>query len=138
MYRAGAVLTMVLFGNLCAFAQDPPVLAQPLTGKYLHVLGGMMVGLAAAGVVDAAIDPAVVSQYPWLLPATALAGSAAAGIAKEVLDSMGFGDPRFSDILITSAGGVAAALVSMPVINGFLVEIRRYIDLREAAGKGQL
>ena len=159
MSRMGAVLAMVLLCHPAGFAEDAPVLAQPLSGKYLHVLGGMVTGLVAAGVVNAVADPAVLSQYPWVLPATAMAGSAIAGIAKEVLDSTGFGDPQLSDILITSTGGVVAALVlisaqslypptrngqvdsssfvfslavllALPVINGFLVEIGRHVDRR--------
>ena len=141
------------------FADPAVTLSQPLTGKYLHVLGGMAVGLFAAGVVDMTVDPAVLARSPWLLPAAGIAGAVVAGIGKEVLDATGFGDPNLSDIFITSAGGLAAALAvgyaqalseptrngqlnsgayifsaallaAAPVVNGFLVEIRRYAARR--------
>jgi hypothetical protein len=155
MRRTSILLVLMVAGRLLAFADDGVSLDQPLTGKFLHVLGGMAAGLAAAGIVDIFIDPSSTAQAPWLLPAAALAGAALAGISKEVLDSTGFGDPQFTDILITSSGGMAvalmlgyaqtlypstrsgqvnsasyifslAALLALPVINGFLVEIRRY------------
>jgi hypothetical protein len=155
MRRASCAIVLALFCRLLALADGVPSMAQPLAGKFLHILGGMTLGLAAAGVVDAAMDPAVLALNPWMLPASALAASALGGISKEILDSTGFGDPQFTDILITSAGGVAAALMlvyaqtlylptyngqvnsaslifslaalfALPVINGFMVEIGRY------------
>ena len=157
MRRTSVVAALLIGAQLLAFADAAPSLAQPLTGKYLHVLGGMAVGLAVAGILDVGMDPSVTAGYPWLLPASALAGAALAGISKEVLDSTGFGDPQLTDILITSAGGVVAALfvgsaqalypptlsgqvnsasfifstamlLALPVVNGFLVEIRRYAE----------
>ncbi len=118
-----------------------------------------MLGLAAAGVVDLAADPPVGATHPWALPLTAIAAAAAGGTAKEILDLTGFGDPRFTDILITTTGGLAAALaagyaewlypstssgrmdaasflVSMalaaaiPVTIGFIGEIRKNLDKR--------
>jgi hypothetical protein len=109
--RSRLVIIGLLVCRLSAFADDGVSLSQPLTGKFLHVLGGMASGLAVAGIVEAAIDPSLQTRYPWLLPAAALAGSALAGVSKEILDSTGFGDPQFRDVLITSAGGIAAALI---------------------------
>ncbi len=128
-------------------------------GKSLHFLGGMMLGLAAAGIVDLASDPQLGATHPWSLPLTAIAAAAAGGVAKELLDSTGFGDPRFTDILITTAGGLAAALAAgyaeslypsspggradgasflismalgaaIPVTIGFIGEIKKNLDRR--------
>ena len=155
MRKTSMISLLLLICRLSAFAQSDLSLADPLSGKFLHVLGGMVVGLVAAGVVDVSMDPAVSARHPWMLPAAALAGSAVAGIGKELLDATGFGDPQFTDILITSCGGLAAALMvgytrtvypnsstgqvnsasfifslaallALPVVNGFMVEIRRY------------
>jgi len=157
--RSSLVVVLIVISQAAALADGDPSLSQPLSGKFLHVLGGMATGLAAAGIVEAIVDPSVQQRYPWLVPFAALAGAAMAGVSKEILDSTGFGDPQFTDILITSTGGVAAALVigyaqcvyprsqsgqmnaasfvfslaaliAMPVINGFLVEIERYESRR--------
>lgn len=153
--RSSVIIVLMVACRVLSFADDGLSLSQPLTGKFLHVLGGMASGLAAAGIVEVAVDPSMPGRYPWLLPMAALAGSVVAGVSKEILDSTGFGDPEFTDILITSTGGIAAALIvgyaqsvypgtqngqmngasfvfslatliAMPVINGFLLEIRRY------------
>ena len=153
--RSTLIIVGLLACRLSAFADDGVSLSQPLTGKFLHVLGGMATGLAAAGIVEVAVDPAMPGRYPWLLPSAAIAGSILAGVSKEILDSTGFGDPQFRDILITSTGGMAAALIigyaqsaypgsgngkmnsaslvfslaaliAMPVVNGFIQEIKLY------------
>ena len=164
MKRTSLTVALLLAARLMAFADAVPTLSEPLTGKFLHVLGGMSIGLAAAGIMDVAIDPSLTASQPWILPASAVAGAALAGVAKEILDSTGFGDPQFTDILITSSGGVAAALMlgyaqtlypptrngqvnsasfifsvatllAMPLVNGFLVEIRRYAVRRRSQSR---
>ena len=119
----------------------------------------MALGLAAAGIADAAGDPQLGAVHPFSLPLIALSASAAGGIAKEILDSTGFGDPRFIDIFFTMSGGLVAALaagyveglypstlsgranstsflasmalgVSIPVVIGFVGEIRRFVNRR--------
>ena len=126
-------------------------------GKSLHFLGGLALGLAAAGITDAVCSPAYLQKYPVVLPLVALSAATVGGIAKEILDSTGFGDPRFTDIIITMTGGLAAVCaalyaqavypatltgradsssflismsvsVSFPVIVGFIGEIRRAME----------
>jgi hypothetical protein len=162
-----ALLILALFLPATVSAQAVPSLAalgiptgDPFPpGKSLHFLGGMMLGLAAAGIADLAVDPQLAAAHPFLLPLIALSASAAGGTAKELLDSTGFGDPRFTDILITMSGGVAAAFAvgwaeglypsnpsgqanaasflfsmaigaSVPVVIGFIGEIRSYLQRR--------
>jgi hypothetical protein len=140
---------------------DPP----PQTaGKYLHVLAGLAIGLATAATVESLQPPQAVAQRPLLLPALAVAGSAVAGTAKEILDATGFGDPRLGDIFITMSGGVlaagavayaesvfpgtaegkqnsvavlftSAALLAVPVVIGFIKEIRRAIERRGTSAR---
>jgi hypothetical protein len=131
-------------------------------GKFLHFLAGMSIGALGAGILEGAREPGYAVQHPLCLPVAALAASAVAGIAKEALDSTGFGDPRVEDILITMAGGLTAALVvgyagsvypgtaggrlnsvtfllstsallALPVALGFAREIRNNIERRRAA-----
>jgi hypothetical protein len=138
-----------------------PIPSPPAAGKYLHFLAGMAAGLEAAGIFEYAYGPQGTGQHPLLFPAVALSASAVAGIAKEILDSTGFGDPRLTDILITMTGGLVAAgavgyaeylypptrdgwvngtsflqltaaLLAIPVIVGFVVEIDRYAERRAA------
>ncbi len=133
-------------------------------GKLYHFFAGFSVGLFAAAGVDGAYSAQTVAQYPYLLPLVALTASEAAGMSKEILDSTGFGDPRFGDVLITMSGGLAAAaaafgmestmpesqagrqasieffvaaatILATPVIVGMDQEIRSYLDRRKAASK---
>ena len=136
----------------------------PAAGKYLHFLAGMAAGFESAGIFECALGPTETARSWPLSPVIALSGSALAGIAKEILDSTGFGDPRLTDALITTAGGLvaagamlfahlilppdadgwagsqafaqtSAALLSIPVAVGFIVEIQRYKARRAARGK---
>jgi hypothetical protein len=122
--------------------------------KYLHFLAGLSLGLSASELVRE-------TASPWLRPLVAVGTAAVAGVGKEVLDSTGFGDPRFSDIVVTTVGGLAAAgillytqsvyppagtgransdayvistavVLALPVVVGAVQEIRRYIDRRRA------
>jgi hypothetical protein len=130
-------------------------------GKFLHFMAGMAIGVAAGGAAEATERPGFAAQYPLRSPALALSASAVAGLAKELLDSTGFGDPRVEDVLITVAGGLVAALVvgyaesvypgsaggrldsvtflfstsallAFPVALGFAREIRNNIEKRRA------
>ncbi len=138
---------------------DSPQYTVQSAGKFLHFLAGMSLGLLGAGLAESALQPGAPQQQPLALPAIAVSVSVPFGIAKEVLDSTGFGDPRFADILITTSGGLAAAVVvgytellyppsasgkrngyvflvstsallAVPVVFGFLREIRTNIDRR--------
>ena len=91
--------------NVVDFSAAAPLTASPSAGKYLHVLAGMAVGLTAAALTQDFNDPSAFTGQALVLPAVALGAAAVAGIAKELLDSTGFGDPRFTDILITMSGG---------------------------------
>jgi rhodanese-related sulfurtransferase len=131
-------------------------------GKSLHFLAGMALGLAAAGIADYMADPQLRTAQPFSLPFIALTASGVGGAVKEILDLTGFGDPRFTDILITMSGGLAASLAagyaeglypstlsgrangtsflvsmalgaSIPVVIGFVREIRAYRERRAKA-----
>lgn len=88
-----------------------PVNGTPSGFKYLHFLAGLALGLSAAGLVGASPVAAGPGQDALFLPVVALSASAVGGIAKEVLDSTGFGDPSVSDIVVTMSGGLAAAVI---------------------------
>ena len=122
----------------------------------LHFLAGAAVGLSAAAILLNTQPASEIAHYPLYLPAAALYASAVAGIGKEALDSTGFGSAEFSDILTTLLGGSTAAaavayaqrvtpagsasatnataflistalLVSIPVAEGLVYEIERYL-----------
>ena len=52
---------------------------------------------------------AEVRSYPLLLPALGASAALLAGIGKETLDSTGFGDPQWRDLIHTVIGGLLAA-----------------------------
>ena len=160
------LLALALGAALPAAAQatlPPDLVTPPAAGagelpawfKYLHFLAGLSVGLSASELVSD-------SSSPWLRPLVAVGAAAVAGVGKEVLDSTGFGDPRFSDIVVTSIGGLTAAgiawyaqsiypatgtgrvngdaylistavVLALPVIVGAIREIQAYIDRSRAA-----
>jgi len=94
-------------------AQAPaqPTYTIESSGKFLHFLAGMSLGMMGAGLAEYALQPAYPSQNPLALPAIAVSVALPAGVAKELLDATGFGDPRLTDILITTAGGLLASLM---------------------------
>lgn len=86
-----------------------PLLPRLTSDGVLHSLGGTMSGLIAASVAALAYPEATARGYPLLLPAFGFSAALTAGIAKEVLDSTGFGDPQWHDIMHTMLGGALAA-----------------------------
>lgn len=74
----------------------------------LHSFGGTMSGLIAASVAAQLYPQSTIRRYPLLLPALGASAALTAGIAKEVLDSTGFGDPQWHDIMHTILGGALA------------------------------
>ncbi|HEY9594314.1 MAG TPA: hypothetical protein VHE79_07550 [Spirochaetia bacterium] len=132
-------------------------------GKYLHVFAGMSIGLAAAALTDGLCAPSMsATGGSWVLPVVALSAAVMAGAGKELLDLTGFGDPRVADILITATGGLAAAasvfyygavfpttregrgnadlamivtaaVLAVPVIDGFIREFLRWEERRTEA-----
>ena len=75
----------------------------------LHVLAGassaLLIGAVAYPLVEAASD----QRSALLVAGLGLSGALLAGTAKELLDSLGFGQPQWSDLLLTLGGGVLAA-----------------------------
>ncbi len=164
MTRAACVLILCLV-TLPAVAQDMPFGWGPagldaIPGfKYLHFLAGLSLGLGAAELAESLSSGPGMS--PWVVPLSAIATAAIAGAGKEILDSTGFGDPRFSDFLVTTVGGVAAAamfayagslyppvpgggpnlaafalstavLLALPVTAGAVMEVTRWLERRKA------
>jgi hypothetical protein len=165
MLLLGLALCVVCPGAVASAAAQAPndgALAVPIASpgelppwfKYLHFLAGLSLGLSASELVREA-------GSPWLRPLVAVGTAAVAGVGKEVLDSTGFGDPRFSDIVVTTIGGLAAAgillytqsvypavppgpangdayvistavVLALPVIMGAIQEIQRFLDRRKA------
>jgi len=94
-----------------------PIVAPLRTDTVLHGIAGAMAALLAASAGASLYPQATVERYPLLLPSLGLSAAVAAGIAKETLDSTGFGDPQWGDLIHTLIGGLAGA--------GFIALIER-------------
>jgi hypothetical protein len=139
-----------------------PETGTPPAFKYLHFLAGLALGLSAAELVHGLPLGPAAQQSALLFPAAALTASAVGGIGKELLDLTGFGDPAVADVIVTMSGGLAAAAVvsyaqslypaggtggvneasfllssaavlAIPVVVGFIGEVRRFIERRARA-----
>lgn len=75
----------------------------------LHAAGGIMAGMFAASAASALSSPSTLEKYPLFLPAVGLSAALTAGIAKETLDSTGFGTAQWTDLVHTIIGGIVAA-----------------------------
>lgn len=85
-------------------------LLPPLTPDgVLHSLAGTMSAVLVASLASQLYPKHTLDSYPLLLPALGFSAALTAGIGKEALDSTGFGDPQWSDILHTLLGGLAGA-----------------------------
>jgi hypothetical protein len=142
-----------------------PVTGTPPGFKYLHFLAGLALGLSAAELVHALPLPVALQENELVLPLAAFSASVVGGIAKELLDSTGFGDPAVTDALVTMTGGLAAAAVvgyaqsiyppgsagraneasflltsaivlAVPVVIAFAGEVARFIERRNRARYG--
>jgi len=141
----------------------PPITADAAPAfKYLHFLAGLSLGLFAVELVGNAGVGTSPAESPWLRPMVAVGAAAIAGTAKEVLDASGFGDPRFSDMVVTTVGGLAAAgiaayaqslyppstqgransaafllstagVLAVPVVIGFAREVSSWLERRRKA-----
>lgn len=76
---------------------------------FLHAYGGAMSAFLVTSFAMHFYSASTIRNYPLLLPAIGLSSALTAGIAKETLDSTGFGDPQWSDIIHTIVGGMLAA-----------------------------
>jgi hypothetical protein len=159
--RAVALLLAALASHPAGAQASLPADAQP-GFKYLHFLAGLSLGLSAAQLVESLGAGAPPRGSPWIPPLAAVAAAAVAGVGKEALDSTGFGDPRFSDIVVTTIGGLAASamivyadslypdttagrrnsasfvvstavVLAVPVVIGFAREVRRWRERQRAA-----
>jgi hypothetical protein len=139
-----------------------PETGTPPTFKYLHFLAGLALGLSAAALVHWLPLAPDLQQSAVLFPAAALAASAVGGTGKELLDLTGFGDPAVADVIVTMTGGLAAAavvsyaqslypasgtgrlneasfllssaaVIAIPVVIGFIGEVRRFIERKNRA-----
>ena len=98
----------LMLASTVALAQTTMTPEEMRTHAALHLLAGMAAGLLSAGVADSAVPGRTISDYPLLLPAIAVSSATTAGIAKETLDSTGFGVPLFAEAMFTTGGGVLA------------------------------
>jgi hypothetical protein len=160
--RLAFTFLLLCVATSVAAQESPPVDTGFSAGKYLHVLAGMSIGLAAASLTGELSPGQSFQAVPWALPLVALGAATVAGIGKELLDLTGFGDPRVEDVLITMSGGLVAAasalysreafpptrdgglnadlallltaaILAAPVVQGFIREIQRSEERRTAA-----
>ena len=75
----------------------------------LHVLAGASSALLISAVAYPLVEAASDQRSALLVAGLGLSGALLAGTAKELLDSCGFGQPQWTDLLLTLGGGVLAA-----------------------------
>lgn len=75
----------------------------------LHILAGASSALLISAVAYPLVEAASDQCSALLVAGLGLSGALLAGTAKELLDSLGFGQPQWSDLLLTLGGGVLAA-----------------------------
>lgn len=87
----------------------PTMKAAVQPDTFLHAVGGIMAGMLAASTASAFSNPTTLNEYPLFLPAVGFSAALAAGIAKEALDSTGFGTAQWTDLVHTMIGGLIVA-----------------------------
>jgi glucose-6-phosphate-specific signal transduction histidine kinase len=75
----------------------------------LHVLAGAASTLLISAVAYPLVKTASDQRSALLVAGFGFSGALLAGTAKELLDSLGFGQPQWSDLLLTLGGGVLTA-----------------------------
>ena len=104
----------LLAGLLCrpaAAAQTPQSAQAP--DKALHFLLGASCALLVSAIAAPALAelPQPDLRYALQVSAAGLGAACLAGIVKELLDTAGFGDPEWLDLLATVGGGLAASAI---------------------------
>jgi hypothetical protein len=109
----GAPWTILLF--TVAFLFITPLCEAESGGGYngesaaLHVLAGASSSLLISAVAYPLVEAASDQRSALLVAGLGLSGALLAGTAKELVDSCGFGQPQWTDLLLTLGGGVLAA-----------------------------
>ena len=118
MHRGGSLLLWILLAGFLGLALCPSAAAQPAqpaqaTDKALHILFGASCALLVSAVAAPALrdSPQPDLRYALCVSGAGLGAALAAGAAKELLDMTGFGNPEWSDLLATAAGGLAVSAV---------------------------
>jgi hypothetical protein len=120
-----AAFVTLLFAAACsrAFAVDVTIGLAPDSGPpatfpmamppdtLLHLLAGFTAGMLAPALVSLAVPESTVRDHPYYLPAIGLTAAIDAGLAKETVDSTGFGDPDWWDAVHTALGGLLAGAI---------------------------
>ncbi len=124
----GARLALLLAVFTCACTAPQPLFAgtgsagplsalndsdeiDPITRKAarLHLLAGISAGLVGGGIAALAARPWESPRHTATVLVWSTAGATGAGIAKEIADLFGFGQPSVSDVIVTGVGGFAVA-----------------------------
>ena len=119
MMFPAARLALLLTALACAGAAPQPLYAGPENSQQtdsaarqaarLHLLAGISAGLIGGGIAALAVRPWNRPERSATVMIWSTAGATGAGVAKEIADLFGFGQPSVSDAVITGAGGFAVA-----------------------------
>ncbi len=118
-WSLGLITLLFICSSATAAAQTPritaanlglkPFIAPLQSDTLLHGIAGAMSGFFVASAGAMVYNKSEVRAYPLLLPALGASAAVLAGIGKETLDSTGFGDPQWRDLIHTVIGGLLAA-----------------------------
>lgn len=111
--KTGKAITLLVFSVALLFIA-PLCEAAPAGGDRgefaaLHVLAGASSALLVSAIAYPLVESASDQRSALLVAGLGLSGALLAGTAKELLDSLGFGQPQWTDLLLTLGGGVLAA-----------------------------
>jgi len=96
---------------------DPAGAGMPvLSDKVLHGLAGASWALLAAAVVATRVTEAKPREAAAAVAAAGLGSAALAGLAKELMDLAGFGEPELMDALSAILGGLVASAAAYALV----------------------
>jgi len=105
MYRASLVVFLAVFlvSPSQGWADEPAD-----TSAVLHVLAGASGALLVSAVAYPLVDSGSDQRNAVLVAGLGVGGAFVLGLTKELLDLSGWGQPEWSDLLLTLGGGLLA------------------------------
>jgi hypothetical protein len=91
--------------------------AQTDPSAALHVLAGTAAALLVSAAAYPLVDLGSDQRCALLVAGLGLGGALTAGVVKELVDLCGWGQPQWTDLLLTAGGGLLAAILVYSLSN---------------------